>query len=142
MPPSPPLEGRVAAHANAESLSDATAFASADERAVQAALESVPREVLAHIVDVHCHPTDSNMAMTLDAMRDIPIRLCAIATRQSDQRLVADLACAYPESVVPCFGWYFTSPIEYLSAFVTPVAASREALIHLNAVLAGVVHGF
>lgn len=60
------------------------------------------KEVLKHVVDVHCHPTDSQI--TPDAIDDLPIIICAMATRQSDQALVANLARAHPEKVVPCFG--------------------------------------
>lgn len=80
-------------------------FPSRDE--LQPELDRVPRVVLAHVVDVHCHPTDSDFAMTLEAANDLPIRICAMATRRSDQQLVADLAEACPDKVVPCFGWSF-----------------------------------
>ena len=72
---------------------------------LQRELDRVPREVLAHVVDVHCHPTDSDMAMTLAVAEKMPIRVCAMATRRSDQRLVAELARAHPDKVIPCFGW-------------------------------------
>ncbi|EPQ60250.1 Metallo-dependent hydrolase [Gloeophyllum trabeum ATCC 11539] len=58
--------------------------------------------VLAHVVDVHCHPTDT--AIQPESMDKLPIKICAMATRQSDQAKVADLATAYPSKVIPCFG--------------------------------------
>lgn len=73
---------------------------------MQATLSSVPRSVLEHVIDVHCHPTDSDISATLQVIEGMPIRICAMATRRSDQRLVADLARAQPEKVIPCFGWY------------------------------------
>ena len=72
---------------------------------MQARLERVPRSVLEHVIDVHCHPTDSDMGMTLDVAQEMAIRVCAMATRRSDQRLVAALARAHPAKVIPCFGW-------------------------------------
>ena len=33
-------------------------------------------EVLAHVVDVHCHPTDS--VMETSSMDSLPIRICAM----------------------------------------------------------------
>ncbi|KAI0778717.1 TatD DNase family Scn1, partial [Trametes elegans] len=79
--------------------------------------------VLAHVVDVHCHPTDSDLAMTREAARTLPIRICAMATRGSDQDLVADLARAAPDKVVPCFGYH---PWFYHWISLTP-APSKEA---------------
>lgn len=73
---------------------------------MQAALANVPGSVLQHVIDVHCHPTDSDMGATLQVVEEMHIRICAMATRRSDQRLVADLARAQPEKVIPCFGWY------------------------------------
>ena len=102
----PPSDGRVACHAGTSPLSGTAEFPSANENDIRNALDGVSRDVLEHVVDVHCHPTDSDMAMTLAVVQDIPMRLCAMATRQSDQRLVADLARAHPDKVIPCFGWY------------------------------------
>lgn len=59
-------------------------------------------DVLAHVVDVHCHPTDSRLDEEL--LAKVSHRLCAMATRGTDQELVAILACRYPDKVVPCFG--------------------------------------
>ncbi|KIP11098.1 hypothetical protein PHLGIDRAFT_100014 [Phlebiopsis gigantea 11061_1 CR5-6] len=63
-----------------------------------------PAEVLSHLVDVHCHPTDSPISH--DVMSTLPIRICAMATRSTDQSLVRDLAVAYPDNVIPCFGYH------------------------------------
>lgn len=72
---------------------------------LQAAVDSVPRSVLQHVIDVHCHPTDSDMTMTHRVADEMAVRVCAMATRRSDQKLVADLAHAHPDKVIPCFGW-------------------------------------
>lgn len=61
-----------------------------------------PLDVLRHVVDVHCHPTDSDI--TAQAMDNLAITICAMSTRPADQSLVRDLANAYPDKVVPCFG--------------------------------------
>ncbi|KAH7910444.1 hypothetical protein BJ138DRAFT_1152894 [Hygrophoropsis aurantiaca] len=60
--------------------------------------------VLRHVVDVHCHPTDSQISQS--AMDELPIAICAMATRQADQNLVRSLATAYPDKVIPCFGYH------------------------------------
>ncbi|KAH9920234.1 uncharacterized protein BXZ73DRAFT_80178 [Epithele typhae] len=85
--------------------SDAS-FPSTDDVAIHDAFAAAPRAVLAHVVDVHCHPTDSPTDATHAAVAESPIRLCAMATRQSDQALVAALARAHPDRVVPCFGYH------------------------------------
>lgn len=62
-----------------------------------------PDSLLAHIVDAHCHPTDSPFSSSV--MDALPLKhICAMATRASDQSLVRDLALAYPQKVIPCFG--------------------------------------
>lgn len=61
-----------------------------------------PLDVLHHVVDVHCHPTDSDV--TTQAMDNLAITICAMSSRPSDQLLVRDLAYSHPEKVVPCFG--------------------------------------
>ncbi|THH08349.1 hypothetical protein EW145_g2767 [Phellinidium pouzarii] len=61
-------------------------------------------DVLKHVIDVHCHPTDSETPKNL--MDELPITVCAMATRHDDQALVAELANAYPDKVVPCFGYH------------------------------------
>ena len=61
-----------------------------------------PADVLCHVTDVHCHPTESEILDT--DLESLSIGICAMASRQSDQALVAKLARALPEKVVPCFG--------------------------------------
>lgn len=61
-----------------------------------------PLEVLEHLTDVHCHPTDSPTPH--ETMSTLPIRVCAMATRDTDQSLVRELAIAYPDKVVAGFG--------------------------------------
>ncbi|KAI0785335.1 TatD related DNase-domain-containing protein [Irpex lacteus] len=64
-----------------------------------------PDSLLAHIVDAHCHPTDSPISSSvMDALQ--LKHICAMATRASDQSLVRDLALAYPQKVIPCFGYH------------------------------------
>ena len=60
------------------------------------------KDVLKHVVDVHCHPTESEI--TTEDIENLPITICAMASRQSDQELVASLAKDNPDKVVPCFG--------------------------------------
>ena len=55
------------------------------------------KDVLAHVVDVHCHPTDNEVGV--EDAANLPIRLCAMATRADDQAKVADLATRNPERV-------------------------------------------
>lgn len=64
-------------------------------------------DVLRHLVDVHCHPTDSEV--TAEAMDNLFMTICAMSSRQSDQPLVRDLAEKYPEKVIPCFGQHCNS---------------------------------
>ncbi|KAF9041837.1 Metallo-dependent hydrolase [Hymenopellis radicata] len=61
--------------------------------------------VLNHIVDVHCHPTDAE-SISPESMDNLKITVCAMSSRQSDQPLVRALATAYPEKVIPCFGYH------------------------------------
>lgn len=61
-----------------------------------------PPDILRHVVDVHCHPTDSHISP--EAMEELPIKICAMSTRPSDQELVRELANGNPDKVVPCFG--------------------------------------
>jgi len=60
-------------------------------------------EVLRHVVDVHCHPTDAP-SISSASMEDLQITICAMSTMASDQQRVRDLAVAYPTKVIPCFG--------------------------------------
>ncbi|KIK70620.1 hypothetical protein GYMLUDRAFT_149638 [Collybiopsis luxurians FD-317 M1] len=61
--------------------------------------------VLRHVVDVHCHPTDAP-SIDPQSMADLSITVCAMSSRPSDQSLVRNLAQAYPEKVIPCFGYH------------------------------------
>jgi hypothetical protein len=70
------------------------------------AFSSISASVLAHVVDVHCHPTDSGIED--EVLRSISHKICAMATRESDQDLVAKLAQDYPDKVIPCFGDYIS----------------------------------
>ena len=46
-------------------------------------MSDLPADVLKHVVDVHCHPTDSEM--TAQDIKELTIKICAMATRPSDQ---------------------------------------------------------
>ena len=72
-----------------------------------------PLDVLRHVVDVHCHPTDSEV--TTEAMDNLAITICAMSSRPADQSLVRDLANAYPEKVIPCFGQHLHAVLLALS---------------------------
>ncbi|GBE77438.1 hypothetical protein SCP_0103130 [Sparassis crispa] len=89
-----------------------------------------PPSVLRHIVDVHCHPTDT--ITSSEVISELPIRICAMATRQSDQRLVADLATAHPDKVTPCFGYHpwFT---HWISLEPAPSKRAHYASLFLDA---------
>ncbi|KAF8204025.1 TatD DNase family Scn1 [Pholiota molesta] len=63
-------------------------------------------DVLRHIVDVHCHPTDAPGGVSDASMERLGITICAMATMQSDQDKVKALALRFPEKVVPCFGYH------------------------------------
>ena len=67
---------------------------------------SLKPDVLRHVVDVHCHPTDAGN-IPPEAMENLEITICAMASMQSDQRKVAALAEAYPDKVIPCFGRFY-----------------------------------
>ncbi|KIM32290.1 hypothetical protein M408DRAFT_63027 [Serendipita vermifera MAFF 305830] len=62
-----------------------------------------PKEVLEHVVDVHCHPTDAG-DISDDVMNNLHIKICAMATHSNDQQRVSDLATRFPDNVIPCFG--------------------------------------
>ncbi|CCM00028.1 uncharacterized protein FIBRA_02054 [Fibroporia radiculosa] len=69
------------------------------------ALHPLPHpSVLAHVVDAHCHPTDSPLSPAV--LSGLPHRICAMATRASDQPLVRSLAEQFPDKVIPCFGYH------------------------------------
>lgn len=56
------------------------------------------RDVLEHVVDVHCHPTDE-IDVSDEVMSGLSIKLCAMASHFEDQKRVADLARRYPDKV-------------------------------------------
>ncbi|KAF5368579.1 hypothetical protein D9758_002183 [Tetrapyrgos nigripes] len=62
-------------------------------------------DILHHVVDVHCHPTDAP-SISSSSMENLPITICAMSSNQSDQSRVRNLASAYPEKVIPCFGYH------------------------------------
>ncbi|KAF9270711.1 Metallo-dependent hydrolase [Marasmius fiardii PR-910] len=74
-----------------------------------------------HVIDVHCHPTDSDIPT--ESIEALEIRICAMSTRREDQPLVRSLALSYPDKVIPCFGYHpwFTHRISLES-----VASSKE----------------
>ncbi|KDQ63113.1 hypothetical protein JAAARDRAFT_367303 [Jaapia argillacea MUCL 33604] len=61
-----------------------------------------PLAVLQHVVDVHCHPAESEVSSA--SMDKLHIKICAMATRDIDQSKVAELATNYPDKVIPGFG--------------------------------------
>jgi len=61
-------------------------------------------DILRHVVDVHCHPTDTSVSF--ESMERLEITVCAMATRTSDQDLVRDLAEKWPTKVLPAFGFH------------------------------------
>ncbi|KAF9486579.1 Metallo-dependent hydrolase [Pholiota conissans] len=62
--------------------------------------------VLRHIVDAHCHPTDAPEGISDASMAQLDITICAMASVESDQSKVRDLALRFPDKVVPCFGYH------------------------------------
>lgn len=59
-------------------------------------------ELLKHVVDVHCHPTESPIVP--EAVRACAVTVCAMASNPNDQELVKSLALEHPDKVIPCFG--------------------------------------
>ncbi|KAJ7293052.1 TatD DNase family Scn1 [Mycena rebaudengoi] len=82
---------------------------------------ALPSNLLAHIVDVHCHPTDG--LISDESMRNLHITLLAQSTRSGDQRVVRNLSLSYPNKVIPCFGYHpwFTHTIS-----VKPISSKYE----------------
>ncbi|KXN88838.1 Cut9-interacting protein scn1 [Leucoagaricus sp. SymC.cos] len=62
-------------------------------------------DILRHVVDVHCHPTDSP-SITPESIDKLPITICAMSTRERDQILVRNLAIAGASKIIPCFGYH------------------------------------
>ncbi|KAJ7193330.1 TatD DNase family Scn1 [Mycena pura] len=91
-------------------------------------MASLPASVLCHIVDVHCHPTETLSTMTKFNLERLQLTVCAMSTHQTDQRLVRDLAYQYPEKVIPCFGYH-----PWFSHFITlrPEFSKSEHYRHL-----------
>ncbi|KAF8832019.1 hypothetical protein HHX47_DHR1001201 [Lentinula edodes] len=67
--------------------------------------ELPPSEVLQHVVDVHCHPTDAPSILP-ESMEKLDITICAMSSNPSDQPLVYNLAKSHPRKVIPCFGYH------------------------------------
>ncbi|KDR85739.1 hypothetical protein GALMADRAFT_51884 [Galerina marginata CBS 339.88] len=78
-------------------------------------------DVLHHIVDVHCHPTDAAGGVSTESMRRLAISICAMATMQADQPKVKELAASYPEKVIPCFGYH-----PWFSHFISTAASEID----------------
>ncbi|KAF8910141.1 hypothetical protein CPB84DRAFT_1355249 [Gymnopilus junonius] len=86
--------------------SSSTSVHSSSSSSLSSPPPSLPgSDVLRHIVDVHCHPTDAP-SISPESMRKLGITVCAMSSMQSDQTKVKELALAYPEKVVPCFGYH------------------------------------
>lgn len=87
-------------------------------------------QVLAHLVDVHCHPTDSP-SITTSLIESLPCTLCAMSTHAGDQSKVAALARAHPDRIVPAFGYHpwWTHRIS-LSA---PAGSTPDSATHYRA---------
>ncbi|KAJ7361459.1 TatD DNase family Scn1 [Mycena albidolilacea] len=86
-----------------------------------------PPDVLQHVVDAHCHPTEAN-SISAESMKRLQISVCAMSTHHGDQSLVRDLALQNSTKVVPCFGYHpwFTHLISLL-----PVTSKSEHYRHL-----------
>lgn len=65
-------------------------------------MEFPPPSVLAHVIDVHCHPTDTDIPDGFPD--DLQITICAMSNRTRDQPLVRDIATRCPDKVIPAFG--------------------------------------
>lgn len=82
-------------------------------------LDSVDPSVLAHIVDVHCHPVET--PYDDQTMDDLPIHICAMATTALDQQKVATLTKKWPDKVTPAFGTY------HHRSTLVPLSAQQNA---------------
>lgn len=71
-----------------------------------ALMEFPPPSVLAHVVDVHCHPTDTDIPDGFPD--DLPIKICAMSAQTRDQPLVRDIAARGPDKVTPAFGAFIS----------------------------------
>ncbi|KAF9531935.1 TatD DNase family Scn1 [Crepidotus variabilis] len=63
-------------------------------------------DILAHITDVHCHPTDAPGGVSTSSMQQLGIHICAMSSGPHDQEKVKALATAYPEKATPAFGYH------------------------------------
>lgn len=66
-------------------------------------------DVLQHLVDVHCHPTNAPH-ISLESMERLQITVCSMARREADQITARNLTTAYPSKVIPCFDMPFLRP--------------------------------
>ncbi|KAH9178653.1 TatD DNase family Scn1 [Lactarius sanguifluus] len=102
-------------------------------------------QVLEHLVDVHCHPTDAP-SITASSIESLPCTLCAMSTQAGDQSKVAALARAHPDRVVPAFGYHpwwthrisLSAPAGSLEAAFTRLLPALPPPILLADVLADV----
>lgn len=62
-------------------------------------------EVFAHLIDVHCHPTDAP-TIAASTIESLPCTLCPMASQVDDQSKVAALARARPDRIIPGFGYH------------------------------------
>lgn len=62
--------------------------------------------VLAHITDVHCHPTDARDGIPTKSMEQLQLTICAMSTNQFDQEKLKALANGFPDKVIPAFGYH------------------------------------
>lgn len=85
--------------------------------------ELPPSEVLQHVVDVHCHPTDAPSILP-ESMEKLDITICAMSSKPSDQPLVYNLAKSHPRKVIPCFGALYKSFVYSLPAHIVPCYSS------------------
>jgi Tat protein secretion system quality control protein TatD with DNase activity len=88
-------------------------------------------EILAHLVDVHCHPTVAPV-IAASTIESLPCTLCAMSSREGDQSMVAALARARPDRIVPGFGyhpwWAHRISLSAPAGTVTDHAAHYRAL--------------
>ncbi|KAA1468088.1 TatD DNase family Scn1 [Dentipellis sp. KUC8613] len=83
---------------------------------------SAPLDVLAHVVDVHCHP--SQRAIERSVTSALVHTICPMASRPWDQPRVRALAEQCPGKVTPAFGYHpwFTHHI----ALTPPISAESH----------------
>ena len=98
-------------------------------------------DVLRHVVDVHCHPTDTS-PIPASSMQNLSITICAMSSMESDQSRVKDLASRYPEKVVPCFGQYVIHCISDPRPRRNNQCAHRGALVWQALVRLNRIHVF